>query len=264
MTKIISHLMGIVAAFAVLVAMTPTCAQDSSTQTLRILSGGAAQSLIEELAPEFRKDTGWSIVGQYGAVGAMADKLRKGEPADLVVLTTSVLDQLAKENLLQAGSVRDVGLVATAVAVRANDPVPRIGNADELREAFLRADEIFLPDTKTSTAGIHLVKVIADLGIMDKVKGKIREFPAGRIAMKNLAESKAPHAVGATQTTEIVATPGVRFAGPLPKGFDLSSMYAAAIPAKATNAAAAQKLIDLLSADAQRGLRESKGFAAPK
>lgn len=264
MTKIIRRLTGIVAAFAALVAATPMRAQDGSTQTLRILSGGAAQSLIEDLAPKFKKETGWSIAGQYGAVGAMADKLRSGEPADLVVLTTSVLDELAKDSLLQPGEVRNVGFVTTAVAVRANDPAPRIGDADSLREAFLRADEIFLPDTKASTAGIHLAKVITELGITDKVKGKIREFPAGRIAMKNLAESKAPHAIGATQTTEIVATPGVRLVGALPTGFELSSMYAAAIPAKAANAAVAQKLIDLLSADAVRTLRESKGFAAPK
>ncbi len=193
----------------------------------------------------------------------MAGMLRGGEPADLVVLTTTVLDQLAKDSLLQPGEFRNVGLVDTAVAVRANDPSPRIDSADSLHDAFLAADEIFLPDTKASTAGIHLAKVLAQLNIADRVKDKIRESPAGRIAMKNLAASTAPHAIGATQTTEIVSTPGLHLVGTLPKGFELSSMYAAAIPAKAANASAARMLIDLMSADAQRGLRDSKGFASP-
>lgn len=258
MTKIIMHLTGIVSAAVTLVLAAPAFAQD---KTLHILSGGAAQSLVEELAPRFKRDTGFSIAGQYGAVGAMADKLRKSEPADLVILTTAVLDQLAKENLLQPNAIQNVGLVTTAVAVRANDPMPRIDNADSLREAFLSADEIFLPDTKTSTAGIHLAKVMSELSITDKVKDKIREFPAGRIAMKNLSDAKTAHAIGATQTTEIVSTPGVKLVGPLPKGFDLSSMYAAAIPAKAENAAAAKTLSDLLSAAAQRDLRARMGFS---
>lgn len=264
MRKIISSLSGIAAAITSLVIATPLHAQDNASQTLRILSGGAAQSLIEALAPKFKQDTGWSIAGQYGAVGAMAGKLRNGEPADLVVLTTTVLDQLAKDSLLQPGEFRNVGLVDTAVAVRANDPSPRIDSADSLREAFLGADEIYLPDTKASTAGIHLAKVLAQLNIADKVKDKIREFPAGRLAMKDLAASTRPHPIGATQTTEIVSTPGLRLVGTLPKGFELSSTYAAAIPAKAANAAAAKMLIELLSADAQKTLRESKGFAAPK
>ncbi|MEW6767068.1 MAG: substrate-binding domain-containing protein [Pseudomonadota bacterium] len=260
MTKIIRCLAGIFAVSAVLFPASAP-AQD---KTLHILSGGAAQSLIEDLAPQFKKDTGFSIAGQYGAVGAMADKLRGGERADLVVLTTTVLDQLAKDKLLQPGDYRNVGWVTTAVAVRSKDAAPRIDNADMLRDAFLAADEIFLPDTKSSTAGIHLMKVLAKLNIADKVKDRIREYPAGRIAMKNLAASPAKTAIGATQTTEIVVTPGVRLVGTLPKGFDLSSMYAAAIPAKAENAAAAQKLSDLLAADAQRSLRDSKGFAAQK
>lgn len=264
MRKIISGLPGIAATIASLVFATPLHAQDNASQSLRILSGGAAQSLIEALAPKFKQDTGWSITGQYGAVGAMAGKLRGGEPADLVVLTTTVLNQLAKDQLLQPGEFRNVGLVDTAVAVRASDPSPRIDSADSLRDAFLGADEIFLPDTKASTAGIHLAKVLVQLNIFDKVKDKIREFPAGRLAMKDLAASKAPHPIGATQITEILSTPGLRLIGPLPKGFELSSMYAAAIPAKAANADAAKKLVELLSADAQKTLRESKGFAAPK
>lgn len=260
MAKIIMRLAGIAATLIATVIAQPAPAQDNSSKVVHILSGGAAQSLIEELAPKFKADTGWSIVGQYGAVGAMANKLRSGESADLVVLTTSVLDQLAKESLLQPGEFRNVGLVETAVALRANDPPLRIDSADSLRKAFLGADEIFLPDTKASTAGIHLAKVLDQLNIADKVKSKIREFPGGAIAMKNLAASTAPHAIGATQTTEIVSTPGLRLVGTLPKGFELSSMYAAAVPARAVNGPAARMLIDLLSAGAQRSLREGKGF----
>jgi len=50
---------------------------------LRILSGGAAQGLVASLAPKFKVQTGFDIEGEFGAVGAMADKLRSGTPADI-------------------------------------------------------------------------------------------------------------------------------------------------------------------------------------
>ena len=52
--------------------------------TLNILSGGAAQGLVASLTPAFKALTGFDIAGEFGAVGAMADKLRAGTPADIV------------------------------------------------------------------------------------------------------------------------------------------------------------------------------------
>jgi len=51
--------------------------------SLNILSGGAAHGLVASLAPRFKRETGFDIAGEYGAVGAMADKLRQGQPTDL-------------------------------------------------------------------------------------------------------------------------------------------------------------------------------------
>ena len=41
-------------------------------QALKILSGGAAQGLVAALLPEFEAQTGYTIEGEFGAVGAMA------------------------------------------------------------------------------------------------------------------------------------------------------------------------------------------------
>src|SRR5229473_5125189 len=77
---------------------------------LHILSGGAAQGLVASLAPKFKALTGLSIEGEFGAVGAMADKLRQGKPADLVILTARMIADLAEENLVARDSISDIGL----------------------------------------------------------------------------------------------------------------------------------------------------------
>ena len=89
---------------------------------LNILSGGAAQGLVACLAPAFKAQTGFEIAGEFGAVGAMAEKLRNGTPADVVILTAAIVAKLAEERLVVSTSISNIGLVETALAVRAADP----------------------------------------------------------------------------------------------------------------------------------------------
>jgi molybdate transport system substrate-binding protein len=228
--------------------------------SLKILSGGAAQGLVASVAPKFKAMTGLDIEGEFGAVGAMAAKLRDGVPADIVVLTAAMVAGLARENLVVSASVADIGLVETAVAIRAGDPSVSVGDAAALRKAFLAADAIFVPDTKASTAGIHVAKVLQQLGIADDVAARLKIFPNGATAMRNLAASTAPKPIGCTQSTEIISTSGVILSGSLPQGFELSTVYTAAVTTRATSGKQAQALIDLLTGIEQRDLRQRAGF----
>jgi molybdate transport system substrate-binding protein len=184
---------------------------------LAILSGGAAQGLVQALAARFKTETGCEIAGIFGAVGAMRDKLIAGEPADLVILTSSLVAELMASGHVTAGTARDIGVVRTAVAARAADPLPSIADAEALRAALLAADEIHLPDPKLATAGIHFAKVLAALGIGGETEGRLRPHPNGMTAMRALAHSTAKRPIGCTQVTEILATPGVTLAGPCPR-----------------------------------------------
>jgi molybdate transport system substrate-binding protein len=228
--------------------------------TLNILSGGAAQGLVASLATKFKEMTGFDIGGEFGAVGAMADKLRGGAATDIVILTAKIIADLAGENLVVPASIADVGLVETAVAVRAGDPEVSVRDAASLRAALLAADAIFVPDTKASTAGIHVAKVLQQLGIADAVASQLRIYPNGATAMRHLAETDAVRPIGCTQSTEIISTPGVVLSGSLPPGCELATMYTAAVTARAANARQAQDLIDLLTAADQHELRRRAGF----
>jgi len=227
---------------------------------LNILSGGAAQGLVASLAPKFKALTGFDIEGEFGAVGAMTDKLRKGTPVDIVILTAAIVAALAEEKLVERASITDIGLVETAVAVRAGDPLVAVNDATGLRNALLAADAIFVPDTKASTAGIHVAKVLRQLGIADAVAARLRIFPNGATAMRHLATSDAVRPIGCTQSTEIISTKGVMLSGSLPPGCELSTMYTAAIATRAAGPEHARDLIDLLSGAEQRELRTRAGF----
>jgi molybdate transport system substrate-binding protein len=228
--------------------------------TLSILSGGAAQGLVGSLAATFKTLTGFDIGGEFGAVGAMADKLRRGMPTDIVILTSAIVTKLADEKLVVPASIADVGLVETALAVRSRDPKVSVRDAATLRAAFLAADAIFVPDTKASTAGIHVAKVLEQLGIAGEVAARLKIYPNGATAMRHMAASNAARPIGCTQSTEIISTEGVVLSGSLPRGCDLATMYTAGVTIKAAHAPQAQALIDLLIGADQQASRTAAGF----
>jgi molybdate transport system substrate-binding protein len=228
--------------------------------SLNILSGGAAQGLVGSLARKFKTLTGLDIAGEFGAVGAMADRLRNGTPTDIIILTAALVAKLADEKLAVPASIADVGLVETALAVRSRDPRVKVTDAATLRAALLAADAIFVPDTKASTAGIHVAKVLEQLGIAGDVEARLKIYPNGATAMRHMAASDAAKPIGCTQSTEIISTEGVVLSGSLPKGCDLATMYTAAVTAQAAHAEEAQALIDLLTGANQQALRTAAGF----
>lgn len=129
-----------------------------------------------------------------------------------------------------------------------------------MRDALLAADAIFVPDTRVSTAGIHVAKVLARLGITDAVAARLKIFPNGATAMRELAASNARRPIGCTQSTEIIGTAGVVLSGSLPPGSELATMYTAGVTTEATHPAQASELIGLLIGAAQREQRERAGF----
>ena len=228
--------------------------------SLNILSGGAAQGLVGSLTQAFKAQTGFDIAGEFGAVGLMADKLRKGAPADIIILTAALLAKLAEEKLIVAASIANVGLVETALAVRIGDPRVTGRDAAGLREALLASDAIFVPDTKASTAGIHVADVLQQLGISDQVADRLRILPNGATAMRELAASGARRPIGCTQSTEIISTKGVTLSGSLPPGCELATMYTAGITTTAAHPQQAQELIGLLTGADQLEQRKRAGF----
>lgn len=212
-------------------------------KTLRLLSGGAAHGLVERVRPSFEKSTGCTIDGAFSAVGAMRDRLLAGEPADVMILSRALIDELAAGGHVVSASVRDVARVATAVAVRESDPLPDVSTADALRAALAAADEIHFPDPAQATAGIHFARVIGRLGLSQSVERNLRLAPNGATAMRALAGSTARRPIGCTQETEIRATPGIALVAPLPPGCDLTTVYTAAFTTRSALAAEAADFI---------------------
>jgi molybdate transport system substrate-binding protein len=227
---------------------------------VHILSAGAAQAVVENIAAAYTRQTGNGVKADFGAVGAMKTRVVGGELVDVIVLTGALIDELIASGHVVAGSRSDIGKVGTGVAVRAGTPMPDVSSARALRGSLLAAGRIVCPDPATATAGKVVMGVLERLGIAAQMQARMQFFPNGFAAMKWLAESRGTLEAGITQITEILANPGVNYAGPLPGNLQVMTVYSAGVAARAQNPNGAQDFIARLTAPIARTMLARAGY----
>lgn len=232
-----------------------------NVKKISILSGGAAKGLVGQVMRLQADRVNFEVDGHFGAVGAMRNLFLQDEPCDVLILTRALIDALEADGRIMAGSVKDIGSVATGVAVKSGEAAVSVQDADALRAVLLAASEIYFPDPERATAGIHFRKVMAQLGVHEQLQPRFRTYPNGALAMAALAGTAARDAIGCTQVTEILYTDGVTLVGNLPDEHALSTIYTAAIPAHASNPLEAGELIGLLTHADFADVRKKGGFA---
>jgi molybdate transport system substrate-binding protein len=228
---------------------------------LTLFSGGAAQAVVTGLQTEFEAAHGCTLAPTFGAVGTMRDKLLAGGECDLLVLSAALIEQLARQGHVVDGSARDLGPVATGIAVPDGAAPVAVGTREALKETLSAARGLYVPDLAKSSAGIHIAGMLQALGLAEVLAGRIREFPNGATAMREMAADGGEGLVGCTQVTEIMYTPGVRLIGELPAEHALRTVYTAAVCTRSRAPELAAMLVDRLSGAASWDLRRRSGFA---
>ena len=233
-----------------------------AAEDLHVLSAGAAQGLVTALAPRFLAETGVAMRTTFSAVGAIREKLFAGERCDALILTEAMIDELAASGHVVAATRAALGRVRTGIGVRAGDALPDITSRAALERSLRAATDIFLPDPERATAGIHFARVLEQLGIGTEVAQLLRPYPNGATAMRAMAQSSGTTPIGCTQMTEIKCIEGVTLVGPLPKEFELATVYSIAVCAGALQADLALRFARLACGTDAIDVREEAGFEA--
>ena len=228
--------------------------------TLNIVSAGAAQFAVTQIADKFQRESGQLINATFGAVGAMKNRVLAGASADIVVLTSALIDELIRQGFIVPGSRIDLGKVATGVAVRAGTPLPDVRDTRVLRANLLAATKIVCPDPAFATAGKVVLNALDRLGIAAEVRPRLQYFPHGYGAMAHLAESTGTLEMGITQITEIVPNQGVRLVGALPAELQNITIYSVGLGARSENSDCSREFIRRLTGFTAQPLLSAAGF----
>lgn len=228
--------------------------------TLNVYCAGAAMAVMKQIAARFESETGHTVAAKFGAVGAMKAPVVAGEPADVVVLTAALIDELIGQGLCAGGSRVDLGKVGTGVAVRAGTPLPDVSNLRVLRGNLLAATRVMFPDPAVATAGKVVMAALEKMGIAEELKSRLQFFPNGNAAMNDLAASSGLNEIGITQITEIVPIKGVKLVGPLPPEVQSIAVYSAGLVTKSADPELAKEFIKRLTGFAAQPVLSAAGF----
>jgi len=228
--------------FALLIAALLAFPAASFAQVKVIISGGFSAA-YKELLPEFERTTGIKVTSTSGAsVGdgpnTIPGQIRRGVPADVVILSREGLVDLIKEGRTVAGTDTDLARSLIGMIVRAGAPKPDISTVAAFKQALLRAKSVAM---SSSTSGVYLTtKLFPQLGIADEMKGK-SSFSGAAAVGRGEAE------MGLQQVSEVLPVPGVDYVGTIPAEIQYVTVYAAAVVAGSKEIDASKKLIAFLS-----------------
>jgi molybdate transport system substrate-binding protein len=213
---------------------------------IKVLSAGAVQSMVTALGAEFERATGHKLNLTFNTAGALRERLRNGEQADLVILSESAIAALDKLGLFVPGSVTDLGRTVTGVAIRNGAAVPDISTPEAFKQALLKARTVAYTDPKAGgSSGTFFAALLEKLGIADEVNRKAVLGKRGHDVALSVADGRAE--IATTFISELLPQKGVKVVGPLPGELHNANTYTAAIPAGSAARDAATALLRKLT-----------------
>ena len=230
---------------------------------IKILAGSAIETAMAVLIPQFEKSSGHKVTFDFnGAIGAMTDRVQKGEAADVVVVSGAQIDALEKQGKVVAGSRTDIAKVGIGLFVRKGAPEPDIRSVDAFKRTMLAARSIGWNDPAAGApVSIHMIGVLERLGITDAMKPKTVAFQHRSERFEAVARGDVE--IGFNQISEIIAAPGVDLVGSLPAPIQNFTLFAAGVVATSKEQEAAKALIRFITAPGAQPVWKTKGFDAP-
>jgi molybdate transport system substrate-binding protein len=219
----------------------------ASAADIKVMSSGGFSAAYGSLAPEFERHTGNKIDTVLGpsmgtAPDAIPVRLKRGEPADVLIMVGSALDDLVKQGKVVAGSRVDLARSRIGMVVRAGAPKPDISSVEAFKRALLAAKSIAYSD---SASGVYVSKELYKrLGAESQLAAKSKMIVSERVG-NVVARGEAE--IGFQQISELLPVPGIAYVGPIPADLQKVTVFAGGIAAGAKQPEAARALLRFLS-----------------
>ena len=213
---------------------------------VKVFVGGAMTEPVKAAGAGFARSSGNTLVYVSDTTGALQKRLAAGEKADLIVVTSTAMDALQKENRVVAGSRVDLARALIGVGVRAGASLPDLSTPDTFKAALLKARSVsYVNPASGGTSGTYFEGLMQRMGIADAMKPKIVYRTQGSEVADAVAKGEAE--LGITFTSELQPNKGVKVAGTLPAAIQLPTIYSAAIATAAGNGDAARAFMRTLT-----------------
>jgi molybdate transport system substrate-binding protein len=222
---------------------------------IKVLSTQATEEAYRELVPQFEKTSGHKVATTFtGTLGAMK-RLADGETYDLLIMSSSSIDELIKAGKIAPGSRVDFAKSGVGVAVRKGAPKPDISSTEALKKTLLAAKSI---GYSTGPSGNYIVSLFEKMGIGDQVKPKLKQTPTGVFVGSIIASGEVE--IGFQQVSELMHFAGIDYLGPLPADVQYITIFSSGVQTGAKQEDAAKALVKFITAPAAAAVLKKHGL----
>ena len=230
------HRFFVPASLLLLAVISPAHAKD-----LKILTGAGMSMPVRALAADFGRRTGTNVTVVSDTAGGVQKRMEAGEPFDLVIGTSAVLEILTRENKVTAQHSNLAQMVA-GISAKKGVAKPAIADSAQVKATLLAAKNISYVDPASGgITGVFFLQQADKLGVGNEVRAKAVLKPNGTGVAEAVASGEAQY--GVTLISEMLPNKGVTV-WPLPEDIQMTTIYTAAIASNAENAMDANALLN--------------------
>jgi molybdate transport system substrate-binding protein len=218
---------------------------------IRVLSVGAVQHAIQELATEFGNETGHKVTLTVAAPVVVTQKIKDGEVFDAVIVSEPAMDRLDKEGVVNPESRVPLAKTGIGVAVRAGAPLPDLSTPETFKQALLAAKSIVYGDPSLpNQSGEKVERILVQAGLLDPLKPRLKIMPGQAASQELIAKGEVE--MGLYNVSEIPEDKGLAFAGPVPALLQVATSYEGALMSDGAVPEAARAFIRFLGSHEAR------------
>jgi molybdate transport system substrate-binding protein len=245
--------------FATAIAAFLSTHGQSGAAELSVLATGSMGAPLQSIADAFAKRTGHDVTVTVGITTTVTATLQAGDAADLVEVTSTGMDQLARENLILPESRREIARAVIGLAVKEGAPQPDISTPAAVKLVLGDAKIITYVNPRVAAqVGVNMMAFLDKLGLKEVVAKKASLAFTGEEAVQRVAKGEADLVIAFV--SEILPVGGVSWLGPLPASLQVATNYSAAIGAKTTNAGVARLLLEAVQGEEGRRILAEAGL----
>ena len=226
----------------------------STAAEITVWTTRALATVLAEIGAEFERETGHKLVITSDLPPAFARRAGAGEPFDLLITGSAPLDDWINDGRIVAATRTDIARSGIGVEVRAGAPKPDISSVEAFKRALLGGNSIAYLQVGS---GIYLHGLFEKLGVAEAISATVTR-PDTDIVSELVAKGEIE--LGMTVITQILTTPGVDLAGPLPAEIQSYVTFTAGVGTKATAADAARRLIQFLRSPRATAVIKAQGM----
>lgn len=219
------------------------------------ISSMATRQILADLVVPYEQRTGCRVdIQSMGGVDA-ARRVRAGEPTDVIILASAVMEQLEAEGHVIAGSRADFARSGIAMAVPSGTGRPRIDDEQSVKQATLKARKICY---STGPSGDHLRRLWERWGILAAMSERAVQAPAGVPVGRIVADREAD--LGFQQLSELLHVQGIDIVGALPPEIQAVTVFSAGVSSSSFQLEQAEDLVAYLTSREAEAAKRHHGM----